>query len=140
MGIGIITQALFKNKSYLSKRNKTKTGTLLKIGIKSLGITIHVFRDPIKFDIDQSGIIDITESLLLGFALSVDAIGAGIGSGLMGFHSIFIPGSIGICQLIFLYFGAYFGQKCALSLKFNEKLLALLPGTLLILLALIRIW
>lgn len=114
--------------------------TLCKIAIKSLGITIHIFRDPLEFDVDRSGIISTSESFLLGLALSVDAIGVGIGSGLMGFHSGWIPVAIGAFQMVFLYAGAFLGQKWATVFTINEKLLAILPGTLLIVLALIRIF
>lgn len=179
MGLWIITQALFKNKtdsgsngmeanpdknwllfrnneqglpdtndsSYQNRFSRHPGGTLeqevrtlCKIAIKSLGITIHIFRDPLEFDMDHSGIISTSESFLLGLALSVDAIGVGIGSGLMGFDSIWIPLAIGAFQMVFLYTGVFFGEKCAGMFKVNEKLLAILPGTLLILLALLRIF
>ncbi len=140
MGFWIITQALFKEKSCLPATENSKNATLFKIGIRPLGITIHIFKDPAIYDVDESGIIDIRESLLLGLALSVDAIGVGIGSGLMGLDSMVIPLAVGFCQLIFLYCGGYIGKKFAISLQINEKFLAVLPGTLLILIALIRIW
>jgi putative Mn2+ efflux pump MntP len=170
MGVWIITQALFKNKAGHSGGNdnpdnntnlslfpnnkpdpppnpcyqagafEQEVRTLCKIAIKSLGITIHIFRDPLEFDVDRSGIISTSESFLLGLALSVDAIGVGIGSGLMGFHSGWIPIAIGAFQMVFLYAGAFLGQKWAAVFTINEKLLAILPGTLLIVLALIRIF
>lgn len=113
--------------------------TLLKIAIKSLGITIQVIRDPVEIDINHSGIIDFGESLLLGFALSVDAIGAGIGSGLAGFAPFWLPLVIGLFQLAFLFSGSYLGKKCAPALDFNSKYLSFLPGVILILVAIIRI-
>lgn len=114
--------------------------TLCKIAIKSLGITIHIFRDPLEFDMDHSGIISTSESFLLGLALSVDAIGAGIGSGLMGFDSWLIPLAVGVFQIFFLYAGNFLGRKWAAVFRINEKLLAVLPGTLLIVLAVLRIF
>jgi putative Mn2+ efflux pump MntP len=179
MGLWIIAQALFKNKTESGRsamepdanRNSAvlkniepdlsgitdprplneiwrhpvdaleqEVRTLCKIAIKSLGITILVFRDPLEFDMDRSGIISSSESFLLGLALSVDAIGVGIGSGLMGFDSWLIPLAIGAFQMVFLYAGAFLGQKFATLFTVNEKLLAILPGTLLIALALIRIF
>lgn len=93
--------------SNLNITNKThiKNEELLKIAIKSLGITIQVLRDPSNCDIDKSGIIDVKESLLLGLALSVDAIGVGIGSaafgilfGIFAFCSWFVSIDIVMCR------------------------------------------
>jgi putative sporulation protein YtaF len=134
MGIWIIIQALLKEGS----DNSTEQ-TLWKIVIKSLGITIQVIRNPIEFDIDKSGAIDTPESLLLGLALSVDAIGVGIGSALTGFYSPLIPFAIGLFQMFFLYIGTYLGEKVNLPNRISKKALSLLPGILLIILALIRI-
>jgi putative sporulation protein YtaF len=135
MGIWIILQALFKD----AAGNSTEK-TLWKVAIKSLGITIQVIRNPMEFDIDKSGAIDAPESLLLGLALSVDAIGVGVGSALTGFYSPLIPLAIGLFQMFFLYTGTYLGEKVTLFDKINKKALSLLPGILLIVLALIRIY
>ncbi|HEX3029522.1 MAG TPA: sporulation membrane protein YtaF [Clostridia bacterium] len=141
MGVWIIIQALVKKeKPTLNEAYVNKEVTLIKIVIKSLGITIQVIKDPKEGDIDRSGTIDIKESVLLGLALSVDAIGVGIGSALAGFSSSLIPFAIGLFQLGFLYIGAYFGEKFALVGSINKKVLSLLPGILLISLAIIRIY
>ena len=85
MGIYIILKALPED-----DRNNTAevcckgSRTILEIAVKSLGITIQVIKNPVEGDIDRSGYIDIQESLMLGLALSVDAIGVGIGSALAG--------------------------------------------------------
>ena len=39
-------------------------------------------------DIDKSGVINGIEAVLLGFALSIDAFGAGIGAAILGFSPI----------------------------------------------------
>ena len=141
MGLWIIFQALLKkseDSAYEYTQEKIEK-TLFKLVIKSMGITIQVVKNPIRGDIDKSGFIDKGESLLLGFALSVDAIGVGIGSGLAGFHSMVIPVIVGLFQLGFLYFGLYIGKKITLFEKINTKFLSILPGILLILLAVVRI-
>ncbi|HBF37870.1 MAG TPA: sporulation membrane protein YtaF [Firmicutes bacterium] len=135
MGIWIIIQALLKDAA-----EKSADPTLWEIAIKSLGITIQVIRNPMEFDVDKSGAIDTPESLLLGLALSVDAIGVGIGSALTGFYSPWIPFVTGIFQLIFLYIGTFLGQKVTLFQRINQKVLSLLPGILLIFLAIIRLY
>jgi putative sporulation protein YtaF len=135
MGIWIIVQALLKDAA-----EKSTEPTLWQVAIKSLGITIQVIRNPMEFDIDKSGAIDTPESLLLGLALSVDAIGVGIGSALTGFYSPAIPFAVGIFQLIFLYIGTFLGQKFTLLQQMNQKILSLVPGILLIFLAIIRLY
>lgn len=142
MGTWIILQALLKKDPSVLPEKTSASGnkTLLKIAIKSLGVTIHIIKNPVEGDIDKSGTIDLTESLLLGLALSVDAIGVGIGSALAGFHSLGIPFAIGMVQLTFLYAGTYMGRKFSLSRRLNKKLLSAFPGILLIILALIRIY
>lgn len=140
MGIWIIIQALLKktDDSTCIKENITKEKTLLRIGIKSLGITIQIIKNPVQGDLDKSGVIDTTESLLLGLALSIDAIGVGVGSALAGFHSMLIPVAVGLCQLIFIYIGSYVGKRFLPAENANKRFFAILPGILLIFLALLR--
>lgn len=146
MGFWIIVQVLFKKENKPEEVSKpdevipatNEERTLLKIAIKSLGITIHVIRNPIELDMDYSGSIDSRESFLLGLALSIDAIGAGIGSGMIGFESWVIPVLVGIFQLSFLYLGCWVGERTNVAVKINQQFLALSPGFLLILMAIIR--
>ncbi|MGI6777971.1 MAG: sporulation membrane protein YtaF [Acetivibrionales bacterium] len=143
MGIWIVVQSLLKedinNRKSRAKAAKDRE-TLFKLVIKSLGITIQVIKNPARGDIDKSGIIDIKESLLLGLALSVDAIGVGIGSVLAGFRSALLPLMVGLFQLIFLYSGACLGKKFSSVGKANRKALSLLPGFILIFLAILRLF
>lgn len=153
MGCWIILQSLIKNKGkdtlemgnndqYNHDKMNSRDKTLLKIVIKSLGITIQVLRNPSECDIDKSGIIDIKESLLLGLALSVDAVGVGIGSALSGFHSSIIPFAVGLFQMVLLRLGTCIGNRLGENLadtgKVKEKFMAIIPGILLIILAIIR--
>ncbi len=141
MGIWVIFQALLRNEDGggLEECKINTDETLFQIAIKSLGITIKVIKNPMEGDIDRSGTIDVAESFLLGLALSIDAIGVGIGSALTGFNSVIMPFAVGFFQLFFLYAGTSLGVKFAVSDRINKKLLSLLPGILLIFLAIVRI-
>lgn len=140
MGIWIIIQTLRKNNpKHPEKIETTAPKTLLKIGFKSLGITVHIFKNPVEFDLDASGTIDAGEALLLGLGLSLDAIGVGIGSALLGFHSLLIPLAVGLFQWLSLSFGAYLGEKCSLSFNPDQKWLGFIPGLILLFLALLRL-
>jgi putative sporulation protein YtaF len=141
MGTWIILQGLIKSSSEKFSVAKYSSGLpLFSIVIKSLGITIQVIKNPVEFDRDHSGSIDASESLLLGFALSVDAIGVGIGSALIGFHSLIIPLVVGVTQLLLLSLGSFLGKNFAGKLKVNERFLSVMPGILLIGLAILRIY
>lgn len=140
MGIWMLVQAFIKREDAKpGSEASCNEHTLFKIAIKSLGITIQVIKNPIEGDIDKSGSIDMGESLLLGLALSVDAIGVGIGSALAGFHSAVIPPAVGIFQLLFLYAGTFLGSRFSLTPRVNKKIISVLPGVLLIFLAIMRI-
>lgn len=95
-------------------------------------------KNPFEGDLDGSGVIDPAEALLLGFALSIDAIGVGIGSGMAGMRSLLIPAAVGVFQLVFLYSGSLIGGKFAVSTILGRKTLSLLPGLLLLSIALAR--
>ncbi len=139
MGAYIILQTFLKREEGVKEKTCTEKRKLLEIAVKSLGITIQVIRNPDKGDIDSSGVIDMREALLLGFALSVDAIGVGIGSALAGISSLFIPFAAGIFQLLFLQGGTRLGKRLGESSRVNKKVLSVVPGVLLITMALIRI-
>jgi putative sporulation protein YtaF len=140
MGLWIILQAILdKGGEGHEKEILKEERTLFRFAVKSLGITIQVIRNPAEGDLDQSGVIDKREALLLGLALSVDAIGAGIGSALAGLGSLWISVATGIFQMLLLSAGGHFGKKLGNSGKLNKRLLSFAPGILLITMALIRI-
>nr|MDA8228525.1 sporulation membrane protein YtaF [Desulfitobacterium hafniense] len=62
----------------------TTLTSVIKIQLPSLGLVIQVLRSPDLADIDKSGCINLTESLLLGCALALDALAGGLGAGLSG--------------------------------------------------------
>lgn len=119
--------------------------TLFKIIIKSLGITIEILKNnPAAGDVDRSGVIDQKEALILGFALSVDSLGAGIGSALSGLNAWYIPPSVGLFQLAFLSTGLFAGsvlckKRLGLPAKY-DVITQMLPGFLLIGLSVLRLF
>lgn len=141
VGIMVITNTLFGKEKKEEKEYcfDSEEKTLAKFVLKSFGVTIQVVKNPVTGDIDKSGVIDLKESLLLGLALSVDAIGAGVGSALVGFNSVLIPFSVGLTQFVLLYAGTFLGERFSPSEKVNKKLISILPGILLIILAVLRL-
>lgn len=137
---------IFKPESKKKNVHKEDEGpkTLFKIIFKSFGITIEVLKNNVEeADVDGSGTIDKKEAVLLGFALSVDSLGAGIGFALSGISSFYIPFCVGLFQLLFLSVGLYSGFLCVKrrsQTKKTEKITKILPGSLLLVLAAVRLF
>lgn len=104
--------------------------TVMNLELKSIGIVIHILRKPTSADIDRSGTINGAESFLLGFALSIDALGAGIGASMLGFSPLDMSLSVAIMSSCFLLAGIKAGN--AFSKWSCMDKLACLPGILLI--------
>lgn len=139
MGIYILLQALLKAEKSPGAEVRESRPRLPQTSKKAPGMTIRVLKDPEEGDLDESGVIDIRESLLLGLALSIDAIGVGVGSALAGLGYAVVPFAIGLFQLMFLYAGIFLGRKAAGLERLNKKAVSLAPGLLLLMLALLRI-
>jgi putative sporulation protein YtaF len=105
--------------------------TVLHLELKKIGLVIQILRTPSSADVDRSGDISAKEALILGFALSMDGIGAGIGASLIGFHSLQTAVTIALMNFLFIYTGIRVGMFYA-DLQMFRKL-AFLPGIMLIL-------
>ncbi|WP_308860158.1 sporulation membrane protein YtaF [Paenibacillus endoradicis] len=108
------------------------TATVFRVELKRLGLVIQILRTPQTADFDSSGTISSSEAIMLGIALSLDSLGAGIGAALLGLHPIMTPIIIAICSALFLIVGTKIGQKLAhIPIV---KYFSGLPGLLLIIL------
>lgn len=108
---------------------------LFFLSIKSLGIIIKILKKPVKADLDSSGSINISEAIFLGLALALDALGVGLGTGLVGFSSFIIPMVIGISTLFFVGGGYMLGKKAENVLP---DYFDLFPGIFVIMLGIIN--
>lgn len=109
--------------------------TIVNFEIRSLGLAINILRKPMSADFDQSGTITGIEAFMLGFALSLDSFGAGIGAAMLGFSPIYLAITVAIMSSLFVLMGIKFGSFCH---KFDwVQKLTFLPGILLII---IGIW
>lgn len=110
---------------------------ILEIKIKRLGLVVQVINTPSMADVDRSGIISPSEAALLGLALSLDAFGAGIGAALIGFRPIVTA------TVIALTSGSFFAAGLQVGHLFSDKewvkKLTVLPGILLILIAILKL-
>lgn len=109
--------------------------TIVNFEIRSLGLAINILKKPMSADFDQSGTITGIEAFMLGFALSLDSFGAGIGAAMLGFSPFILACTVAIMSSLFVLLGIKSGtffHKFEWIQKFT-----FLPGILLII---IGIW
>lgn len=132
------TLALFAGQ-YISCIISTNVSKYIGISILfSMGLWI--IRNPLDVDINDSGCLHIKESILLSLALSIDSIGVGVASALSGLISLLVPLFTGIFQFLFLLIGTTLGKKLLHPSFKNKKILSILPGLILILFAILRLF
>ncbi len=69
--------------------------------------------DPARADLDNSRIIDMRESVTLGFAVTINNVAGGIGGGISGINIIFTTLLTFILSLLGVAFGYFLGTKFA---------------------------
>ncbi|MGE5415822.1 MAG: sporulation membrane protein YtaF [Acidobacteriota bacterium] len=104
--------------------------------IKFLGIIVQILREPAKADIDESGEIGLTEAFLLGTALALDGLGAGIGASMAEFNLWVTVMMVGICEIVMVKAGMIIGVRLQESMLKNYA--PVLSGTVLLLLGILH--
>lgn len=138
MGLFLLIQGIFPKKKEAPSRRKKASEC--RFVLKSLGITVQIIQNPASCDFDGSSHIDIFEAFYLGAALSVDSLGAGIGSAVSGMSPVIAPLLCGTVQLLFLCCGLFFGKKLKRFSGIDTKVFTVFSGLLLLFLALLRIF
>ncbi|WP_219838131.1 MntP/YtaF family protein [Paenibacillus sp. R14(2021)] len=116
---------------------KPTASTIVILELKRLGIVIQILRTPQMADVDRSGIISSSEAILLGFALSLDSFGAGLGAAMVGFNPLLTALVISTSSGVFLLAGMRLGFRFAAWR--GMRTLSVLPGIMLIIMGLIRL-
>lgn len=86
---------------------------------------------PERADIDSSRDVGHWEAVLLGIALSINAMAGGFDAGAVGISCLLESTLVGIFSLITIFLGCYFGRKYAAEQL--GKYATIISGTLLIL-------
>lgn len=110
---------------------------LLKVELKGLGLVIQILRTPQAADVDRSGIISASEAVMLGAALSLDALGAGLGAALLGLPALTTSLVIAASSALFLISGTQLGLRFAARRSMHA--LSYLPGILLIIMGIMKL-
>jgi putative sporulation protein YtaF len=109
---------------------------IINFEIKSLGVVINILRKPLSADFDKSGTINGIEAFMLGFALSLDALGAGLGAAMIGISPIVLSICIAVMSSLFIWAGLQGGKTLAAN-QIVQKL-SFLPGILLIIIGFMK--
>lgn len=100
--------------SLISMFRSRETETAANGGQPSSNVRLEhvktVLSRPKEADLDKSGTISINESILLGFALALDAFGAGIGAAMLGYSPLITALLTAGMSGLFLYSGIMFGS------------------------------
>ncbi|RDW15601.1 sporulation membrane protein YtaF [Oceanobacillus chungangensis] len=136
-GVILITLGIFSLVNIIRSKLKKQHVTETDPNSTTLSDIKTVLSTPDKADLDQSGIISVSEAVLLGFALSLDAFGAGIGASMLGYSPILTAFLIASMSGLFLFSGIRIGILLAQHQKFQR--LTLLPPALLIGLGIVNI-
>jgi len=139
IGFWIISQTLRPHEYHQDENEEMpiiSEKVIATIEMKYFGIAINILKKPLDADIDRSGTINGLEAFLLGFALSIDAFGAGIGAAMLGFSPWALSASIGVMSSLFLLAGMTFGNKLSYHKVVGK--LTFLPGVLLIVIGILK--
>lgn len=110
---------------------------IVNLELKRLGIVIQILRTPQVADVDRSGTISASEAILLGFALSLDSFGAGLGAAMVGFNPLLTAFVICTASALFLLAGMRLGFRFA-GWR-GMQALSILPGIMLIVMGFLRL-
>jgi putative sporulation protein YtaF len=106
--------------------------------LKTLGLMIQILRTPDVADLDESGVISMKEAFILGGALSLDALGAGLGAAFLTLPADLVALAIALMSILFLRLGMWMGFR--LFRRRESAWISTLPGILLIFIGLLRLF
>ncbi len=96
-------------------------------------------QEEVTYDFNKSKKIDWWEAIVLGFALSIDSVSAGIAAVSMGLGNNFIPVCVGVMQVMFLYMAEFLITKTKIIKHSNKKICGTCAGILLLIIASVRL-
>ena len=117
--------------------DENSDGRMIKIHIRPLGLVIQVLKEPVRADLDSSGVISPGEAFILGVALAMDAFAAGFAVSMLGFSIGLTATVVGLGHFFLTYLGIQAGRSIT-NFRAGRYLTAL-PGCILITLGLFKI-
>ncbi|HHY06464.1 MAG TPA: sporulation membrane protein YtaF [Clostridia bacterium] len=101
-------------------------------------LIINILKEPVQADLNKSGEIDLKEAFFLGFALAMDALGAGLGAAMSGYSLFWTSLLVGATEFIMINSGIIVGQR--LQIDRLKKTATILPGGIIIILGLTKLF
>lgn len=98
----------------------------------------EILQNPQLVDRDKNNVISLSESILLGFILSINGLAAGIGIGANGISALWTVLSIGFFSIVTVGLGSHFGAL--ISKTFIGKYSTAISGWLLIIIGIFEIF
>lgn len=145
--IGILTlYQYFKQEKHISDSvsppvetsNDEKQAVTSLFRLCIFGLIFEILRKPNKADIDMSGTISFREAFLLGIALAMDSMTAGVAVSLIGFSIISTALFVGLGHIILIYIGLSLGK--GLSQSVLGRQISALPSLILILIGVTKLY
>lgn len=99
--------------------------------VSFLGFVIQILKKPHIADMNMSGTISSREALLLGLALAIDSLAAGVAVSLLGYSILATAICVGVGHLLLTYFGLTIGRS--LGKSFFGRHMTALSGIILVL-------
>jgi putative sporulation protein YtaF len=99
---------------------------VMALHLRPFGLIIHIMKEPLRADMDRSGALSGNEALLLGIALALDAMAAGLGIAMAGFSTWLIVPLAVAAKFTFVTIGLLLGDAWSPS-----PVLRMLPGLIL---------
>lgn len=83
--------------------------------VSFLGFVIQILKKPHIADMNMSGTISGREALLLGFALAIDSLAAGVAVSLLGYSILATAICVGVGHLLLTFLGLSIGRSLSKS-------------------------
>lgn len=139
MGLGLwMIFDSFREARETQPKKEARDEKTFEFMLKSIGLSVKIIKHPVDCDFDKSATIDFWEASYLAFLLSIDAVCSCASLAVGGSSSYITPILVGVFQTAFLFAGDFAGKYFSNAKFLNAKAVMLLPGTILICVALIR--
>lgn len=135
---GLIFVLLGLYNLWRSYRPNTKQ-ILINWRIPILGLIIQVFHEPLTADSDDSQHITTPEALVLGGALALDAVAAGLGAAVLGLPRLATTLAVMMASYVFISLGLKFGMHLTISTE-RYSMFRWIPGTIVIFLGIFKVF
>lgn len=137
LGVWMLIDSLRGAREKEEKKAPPKERTF-EFMLKSIGLSVKIIKHPVDCDFDRSATIDLGEACYLAFLLSIDAVCSCASLSVGGSGCTVMPALVGLFQTGFLFAGDLAGKYFSKMKFLSAKAVTLLPGTILIVVALLR--